>query len=115
MATGSTPHRISRRLRLGFCDSPHDGVIARERGRPARILSPHFSPGCAIMAPEFSPQCVLASEGRSGDYVRASMCALRGKGQARARPAQSVVAGPLNGTNQGAENKPLFTTHSATW
>ena len=45
MATGSTPHRISRRLRLGFCDSPHDGVIARERGRPARILSPHFSPG----------------------------------------------------------------------
>ena len=47
MATGSTPHRISRRLRLGFCDSPHDGVIARERGRPARILSPHFSPGRA--------------------------------------------------------------------
>ena len=38
MATGSTRHRISRRLRLGFCDSPHDGVIARERGRPARIL-----------------------------------------------------------------------------
>ena len=47
MATGSTPHRISRRLRLGFCDSSQDGVIARERGRPARILSPHFSPGRA--------------------------------------------------------------------
>ena len=45
MATGATPHRISRRLRLGFCDSSQDGVIARERGRPARILSPHFSPG----------------------------------------------------------------------
>ena len=28
MATGSTPHRISRRLRLGFCDSPQDRVIA---------------------------------------------------------------------------------------
>ena len=51
MATGSTPHRISRRLRLGFCDSPHDGVIARERGRPARILSPHFSPGAKQGAP----------------------------------------------------------------
>ena len=85
-----------------------------ERGRPARILflwpplsfsamlqaatlsagtaaaSPHFSPGGAIMAQEFSPQRVLASEGRSGDTIRASMCALRGKGQARARPAQSV-------------------------
>ena len=52
--------------------------------------SPHFSPGGAIMAQEFSPQRVLASEGRSGDTIRASMCALRGKGQARARPAQSV-------------------------
>ena len=85
-----------------------------ERGRPARILflwpplsfsamlqaatlsagtaaaSPHFSPGGAIMAQEFFPQRVLASEGRSGDTIRASMCALRGKGQARARPAQSV-------------------------
>ena len=53
-------------------------------------VSPHFSPGGAIMAQEFYPQRVLASEGRSGDYVRASMCALRGKGQARARPAPSV-------------------------
>ena len=33
------PHRISRRLRLGFCDSPHDGVIARERGRPPASLA----------------------------------------------------------------------------
>ena len=53
--------------------------------------SPHFSPGGAIMAAEFFPQRVLASEERSGFYGRASMCALRGKGQARARPAQSVA------------------------
>ena len=52
--------------------------------------SPHFSPGGMIMAQEFFPQRVLGSEERSGDYVRASMCALREKGQARARPAQSV-------------------------
>ena len=63
------------------------------------FTSPHFSPGGAIMAQEFFPQRVLASEGRSGDYVRASMCALRGKGQARARPAQSVPASPVNGAN----------------
>ena len=42
------------------------------------------------MAQEFFPQRVLASEERSGFYGRASMCALRGKGQARARPAHSV-------------------------
>ena len=52
--------------------------------------NPHFSPGGVIMAPEFFPQGVLASEERSGHYGQASMCALRGKGQARARPAQSV-------------------------
>ena len=78
-------------------------------------VNPHFSPGGVIVAQEFFPQGVLASEERSGFYVRASMCALRGKGQARARPAQSVAAGPLNGTNQGSEDKPLFTMHSATW
>ena len=77
--------------------------------------SPHFSPGGAIMAQEFFPQRALASEERSGDYVQASMCALRGKGQARSRPAQSVVASPLHGANQGSEDKPLFTMHSATW
>ena len=59
------------------------------------------------MAPEFFPQRVLASEERSGHYGRASMCALRGKGQARARPAQSVAASPLNGANQWSEDKPL--------
>ena len=80
-----------------------------------RVAGPHFSPGGVSMAPEFSSQRVLASEGRSGDTIRASMCALRGKGQARARPALSVVAGPLNSTNQGAENKPLFTMHAASW
>ena len=74
----------------------------------------HSSQECNL-AQEFSPQRVLASEERSGDYVRASMCALRGKGQARARPAQSVAASPLNGANQGSEDKPLFTMHSATW
>ena len=54
--------------------------------RALRGKGPHFSPGGVIMAPEFFPQRVLASEERSGDYGRASMGALRGKGQARARP-----------------------------
>ncbi len=36
------------------------------------------------------PQRVLGSEERSGHYGRASMDALRGKGQARARPAPCV-------------------------
>ena len=35
-----------------------------------------------MMAQEFSPQRVLGSEERSGHYGRASMYALRGKGQA---------------------------------
>ena len=69
--------------------------------------SPHFSPGGVIMAQEFFPQRVLASEERSGHYVRGSMCALREKGQARARPAPSVAAIPSNGANQGTEDKPL--------
>ena len=41
--------------------------------------------------------------------------ARRGKGQARACPAQSVAASPLNSANQDTEDKPLFTMHSATW
>ena len=64
------------------------------------MASPHFSPGGVMMAQEFFPQCVLASEERSGFYGRASMCALRGKGQARARPAPSVLACPHKKSNK---------------
>ena len=53
-----------------------------------------------MMAQEFSPQCVLESKERSGHYGRASMWALRGKGQARARPAQCVTARHHNRTNK---------------
>ncbi len=52
------------------------------------------------MAQAFFPQRVLGSEERSGHYGRASMDALRGKGQARARPAPSVTARHPNGTNK---------------
>ena len=78
------------------------------------IVNPHFSPGGVVMAQEFFPQRVLATEGRSGHYVRGSMCALRGKGQARARPAQSVLASPLNKANQGTEEKLFFVMYPAT-
>ena len=47
----------------------------------------HFSPGGVIMAQDFLLQRVLATEERSRNYVRGSMCALKGKRQARARPA----------------------------
>ena len=50
------------------------------------VTSPHFSPGDAIMAQDFRFQRVLVTEERSGHYVRGSMCALKGKRQARARP-----------------------------
>ena len=53
-----------------------------------------------MMAQEFFPQRVLASEERSGFYGRASLCALREKGQARARPAQCVTARHHNWTNK---------------
>ena len=59
--------------------------------------------GDVTMAQAFFPQRVLASEERSGHYVRGSMWALRGKGQASARPAPSVPTSPLNGANQGTE------------
>ena len=67
--------------------------------------SPHFSPGGVIMAQAFFPQRVLASEERSGHYGRASMDALRGKGQARARPAPCVTAGHPNRPNKVSKIK----------
>ena len=77
-------------------------------------LYPHFSPGDVIMAQEFFPQRVLASEERSRNYGRGSMCALRGKGPARARPAPSVPASPYHGANQSTEDKLLFIMVPAT-
>ena len=77
-------------------------------------FSPHFSPGGVIMAQEFFPQRVLASEERSGHYGRASMCALRGKGQARARPAPCVTARHHNRTDKLLKNKLPFIIYRAT-
>jgi len=44
------------------------------------------------MAQDYSLQRVLAIEERNGRYGRASTCALRGKGPARACPAPCVIA-----------------------
>ena len=52
-----------------------------------------------MMAQDFSLQGVLGSEERSGLYGRASLCALEGKRQARACPAQSVWLAPLRKTD----------------
>ena len=53
-----------------------------------------------MMAQDFFLQRVLATEDRSGHYVRGSMCALKGKRPARARPAPSVPASPQNRANK---------------
>jgi hypothetical protein len=66
------------------------------------------------MAQDFFLQRVLATEERSRNTIRGSMCALREKEQARARPAQSVPASPYNRANQGTEDKLLFITVPAT-
>ena len=80
--------------------------------RRSRAASPHFSPGGVMMAQEFFPQRVLASEERSGHYVRASMCALRGKGQARARPAPSLLACPHKKANNVLKIHPFHNSSS---
>ena len=60
--------------------------------------SPHFSPGgCTLLKSatwrrNFSLGACSRAKSVAVTTVRASMCALRGKGQARARPAQSVSA-----------------------
>ena len=91
--------------------SESDGIAT---GPYSQRASPRLYPGGVMMAQAFFPQRVLVSEERSGHYVRASMCALRGKGQARARPAPSVPVSPLNGANQGFEDKLLLIMVPAT-
>ena len=71
----------SRELRLQETRLRGPFTPPLRRSRRSRASSPHFSPGGVMMAQEFFPQRVLASEERSGHYVRASMCVLRGKGQ----------------------------------
>ncbi len=80
-----------------------------------RVTSPHFSPGGMIMAQDFSLQGVLATEERSGHYARGSMCALKGKRQARACPALSVTREPYHEANQSTEDKLLFVMAPAAW
>ena len=79
---------------LGVTPLPSYGTQL-QGGSPRWLTSPHFSPGGMIMAQEFSLQRVLATEERSGHYARGSMCALKGKRQARACPALSVTRKPL--------------------
>ena len=63
-------------------------------------MSTHFSPGGVIMAPDFSLQRVLVTEERSRNYVQGSMCALKGKRQARVRPTPCVTASRQKRTNK---------------
>ena len=67
------------------------------------------------MAQAFSPQRVLGSEERSGHYGRASMDALRGKGQARARPALCVTARRTNQTDEVLRIDGLSNMNRAAW
>ena len=67
------------------------------------------------MAQEFFPQRVLASEERSGHYGRASMDALRGKGQARGAPSIVCHRKASQSDQQVADNKWTFTMNPATW
>ena len=60
------------------------------------------------MVQDFSLQRVLATEERSGHYARGSMCALKGKRQARACPAPSVPICPQNRTNKVLKIGGLF-------
>ena len=85
-----------RLRRIG--DKPLETTARRLVVSPSTRISRR--PGGVMMAQEFFPQRVLGSEERSGDYVRASMCALREKGQARARPAPCVTARHHNRTNK---------------
>ena len=78
-------------------------------------IIPHFSPGGAIMAQAFFPQRVLGSEERSGHYGRACMDALRGKGQARARPAPCVTARRTNQTDEELKIDGLAYMNRAAW
>ena len=52
------------------------------------------------MAPDFVLQRVLATEERSRNYVRGSMCTLKGKRQSRAHPAQCIHASLENRSNK---------------
>ena len=97
------PATGGKRLHRHWCP----GLYSAGRAMHRQVAGPHFSPGGVMMAQEFFPQRVLASKERSGHYVRASMCALRGKGQARARPAPCVTARHHNRTNKLLKINPL--------
>ncbi len=56
------------------------------------------------MAQDFSLQGVLATEERSGHYARGSMCALKGKRQARDAQHSLLPASPYHGANQSTED-----------
>ncbi len=67
------------------------------------------------MAQAFFPQRVLVSEERSGHYGRASMDAMREKGQARARPAPCVTARRTNQTDAVLKIDGLSSMNRAAW
>jgi hypothetical protein len=71
------------------------------------MASPHFSPGGVIMAPDFLLQRVLASEERSRNYGQGSMCALKGKRQARGAPSTARNRKPSKQDKQAAKENCL--------
>ena len=98
-------HLVGGRSQGVLDDLPGDGIdggLPSRSGVGSHVRSPnpHFSSGGVPMAQDFFLQRVLASEGRSGFYVRGSMCALKEKRQARARPAPSVPACRQNKANK---------------
>ena len=96
-AIGRQCHDWHRRFRELAGETACASIINSMDGRTQLRFgaSPHFSPGGMIMAQAFFLQRVLATEKRSGHYGRGSMCALKGKGQARACPAPSVIGKPF--------------------
>ena len=104
-----------RHRRVAKAAGNSDSLDLRQARLPSTLpRGLHSSQECNL-AQAFSPQRVLASEERSGHYGRASMCALRGKGQARARPAQSVPRRLQTKPRKMLKTKDFSTLCSATW
>ena len=82
--------------------------------------SPHFSPGAELARRGqawrriFSFSACSRPKSVAGHYVRGSMCALKGKRQARTRPAPCVTANLQNSTNKLLKTNGLYRMYPAT-
>ena len=75
--------------------STSDSIVAgKTAAKGSRLVNPSFSPGGVTMAPDVFLQRVLASEERSGHYVRGSMCALIGKKTSQSTPSALCSRAP---------------------